>query len=146
MQKIKINSLKILSNPQKTANQFEFHEKVNLITAADNNYGKSTLAKLLMWAFGCETAMVSIWKLQDCQTIIEFANDSKTYSILRSKSLKTIKDENNSKFEFTHISGDYAKKMAEILSFKALLPNKSESDIETPPPAYFFLPFYIDQK
>jgi len=60
MQKIKINSLKILSNPQKTANQFEFHEKVNLITAADNNFGKSTLAKLLMWAFGCGMTWLEI--------------------------------------------------------------------------------------
>lgn len=146
MQKIKINSLKILSNPQKTANQFEFHEKVNLITAADNNYGKSTLAKLLMWAFGCDPVTDTIWRGQDCQTIIEFTIDSKAYSILRYKSLITIKDDTGTKSEFTRISGDYAKKIAEILSFKALLPNKSESDIETPPPAYFFLPFYIDQK
>lgn len=146
MQKIKINSLKILSNPQKTGNQFKFHEKLNLITAADNSVGKSTLVKLLMWAFGCDPTMDTTWKAQDCQTIISFSIDTITYEIFRYKNLITLKDSTGTKFEFTHISGDYSKKMAEILSFKALLPNKNESAIETPPPAYFFLPFYIDQK
>lgn len=32
------------------------------------------------------------------------------------------------------------------MEFKALLPNRSTGLMETPPPAFYFLPFYIDQK
>ena len=48
--------------------------------------------------------------------------------------------------QFDKITGGYAMKFAELLSFKALLPNRATGMLETPPPAYYFLPFYIDQK
>lgn len=47
MPNLKFKRLLILSNSTKSANQFEFSETLNLITAADNSVGKSTLVKLL---------------------------------------------------------------------------------------------------
>lgn len=55
---------------------------------------------------------------------------------------------NNGPWEkFPKITGAYSEAFAEIVGFKALLPNRNDTtDLETPPPAFYFLPFYIDQQ
>lgn len=145
MPNLVFHNLRLLSNPTSTANQFEFHEKLNLITAQDNSVGKSTLVKLLLWAFGCEPAMDTTWAAQDCMAILDFTIDTTRFQVLRQKDLITLKEQSGVKHEFHKITGDYAFTIADLLGFKALLPNRA-NDVETPPPAYYFLPFYIDQK
>ncbi|WP_258315234.1 hypothetical protein [Klebsiella variicola] len=46
---------------------------------------------------------------------------------------------------YTHITGDFSKDLSDLVNFKMKLPNRSDGSLETPPPAYYFLPFYIDQ-
>lgn len=146
MQNLKFIQLLILSNSAKSANQFKFSKTINLITAKDNSVGKSTLLKLLFWGLGCEPEFDTVWKNQDCKTIVEFEISNNRYKIKRYKNEISIKTNNASYVNFQKITGDYSIKLAEILNFKALLPNQATSLQETPPPAFYFLPFYIDQK
>ncbi|BBI60515.1 hypothetical protein HSBAA_18210 [Vreelandella sulfidaeris] len=37
-------------------------------------------------------------------------------------------------------------KISEIVNFNALLPVRNKDEVVIPPPAFYFLPFYIDQK
>lgn len=49
--------------------------------------------------------------------------------------------------KFPKITGAYSEAFAEIVGFQALLPNRSDATkLETPPPAFYFLPFYVDQQ
>jgi len=146
MQNLKFIQLLILSNSTKSANQFKFSKTINLITAKDNSVGKSTLLKLLFWGLGCEPEFDTVWKNQDCKTIVEFEISNNRYKIKRYKNEISIKVSNASYINFQKITGDYSIKLAEILNFKALLPNQATNLQETPPPAFYFLPFYIDQK
>lgn len=59
-----------------------------------------------------------------------------------------LKEENKEILNYTNIGGDYSKKFAELVDFKVLLPKRgsNETELITPPPAYYFLPFYMDQK
>ncbi len=116
------------------------------MTASDNSVGKSTLLKLLFWGLGCEPELDTAWKAQDSKTIVDFEIDLKKYRVKRYKNQIYIREENSDYEEFQKITGDYSKKFAEIVGFNALLPNQSSNLLETPPPAYYFLPFYIDQK
>jgi hypothetical protein len=146
MQNLKFIQMLLLSNSQKAANQFKFSKTLNLITAQDNSVGKSTLLKLLFWGFGCEPEFDTTWKAQDSKTIIEFEISSIIYKVKRYKNQISLKISNNPYTEYSKITGEYSIKLAEILNFKALLPNQHTKSLETPPPAYYFLPFYIDQK
>jgi len=144
MPNLRFRQLLVISNSAKSANQFQF-QKLTLITANNNSVGKSTLAKLLFWGFGCETEFDTTWKGFDCSTIIKFTIDEKELEIKRYKNNISLK-ENGVITNFPKITGDFSNKFADLVGFKALLPNQSTGELETPPPAYYFLPFYIDQK
>ena len=145
MPNLKFRQLLILSNSAKSANQYQF-KRLNLITADDeNSVGKSTLAKLLFWGLGCEPDLDTTWNSLDCSTIVIFTIGDKEFEIKRYKNSISLREEGI----ITHypkITGDFSQKFADLVGFKALLPNQKTSELETPPPAYYFLPFYIDQK
>ncbi|TCC99541.1 coiled-coil domain-containing protein [Pedobacter hiemivivus] len=146
MQSLKFERLLVLSDSNKSANRFQFSPRLNLITAKDNSVGKSTLAKLLFWALGCPPVLDTKWADQDSKTIIDFKIGEQKYSIKRYKNLMELKVGNELPIKFDKITGEYSEKMAKLLNFKVLLPNKSSRVLEVPSPAYYFLPFYIDQK
>jgi hypothetical protein len=146
MKNLRFVQLLLLSNSSKSANQFKFSKTFNLITAKDNSVDKSTLLKLLFWGLGCEPDLDTAWKNQDCKTIVDFEIGEQKYSIRRYKNEIAIKINQTAYEEFNKITGNFSIKISEILNFKALLPNQSTNLQETPPPAFYFLPFYIDQK
>lgn len=146
MQNLKFNQLLVLSNSEKSANVFQFQERLNLITANDNNVGKSTLVKLLFWALGCEPVFDTTWNNLDCSAIVKFTVDKKNYSVCRYKNMVKLREGNLPVLIYTKITGEYAERFSEIVDFKALLGNRDNSALEVPPPAYYFLPYYIDQK
>ena len=145
MKNLQFKQLLLLSDTQKKANQFLFQKRFNLITADDNSVGKSTLAKLLLWTFGCEPDFDSTWKSTDCKCLVDFSIDGTNYKILRYQNFISLKEENKEILNYTNIGGDYSKKFAELVDFKVLLPKRgsNETELITPPPAYYFLPFYI---
>lgn len=146
MRNLKFTQLLVLSTSNNSANQFRFSPSLNLITSKDNSAGKSTVVKLLFWGLGCEPELDHAWKSLDCKTLVEFQIGSKSYSVKRYKNSISIKDGINDYQSFTKITGEYSKVFADIVGFKALLPNRESEDLEVPPPSYYFLPFYIDQK
>jgi len=146
MPNLKFKQLLILSNSTETANLFEFNEKLNLIVAVDNSVGKSTLVKLLFWGLGCEPELDSKWNSTDSKTLVVFSVDDVEYSVKRYKNQISIKEQSSDYVDYEKVGGDYSQRMADILGFKALLPNRKTGLMQTPPPAFYFLPFYIDQK
>ena len=145
MQSLKFNRLLVLSNSQKAANQFVFSKTRNLITADDNSVGKSTLVKLLFWGVGCDPSFDSTWKSLDCKTLVEFQIGKDIYVIKRHKNFVSLKINDSDYDNYEKITGDFSIRMADILGFKVRLKSHS-GKLETPPPVYYFLPFYIDQK
>ena len=147
MRNLKYNQLHVLSDSLKAGNQFNLSPKLNLIKAEDNDVGKSTLVKLIFWAFGCEPFFDTTWQNTDSKVILEFTVDSKKYEVHRYKDIIDFHDINNSqKTKYTKITGEYSKLINELVGFRAMLPNRSSEELESPPPAYYFSPFYIDQK
>lgn len=146
MSSLKFKQLQILSHTQKSGNLFKFKEGLNLITALDNSVGKSTLAKLLYWGVGCDPVLDSKWKALECKTIVDFEIDGQAYRVMRSGNAVTFKHGDSDSIKFNKISGAYAEMISGVLGFHALLPNQKTKVLEVPPPAYYFLPFYIDQK
>lgn len=142
----------ILSDTQKSANQFKFNEKYNLITGGiDHSAGKSSLVKALLWAVGCTPHDIpSSWKELDCKILVECGIGDNNFTFYRYNNIIKFNINGGEYQKFTKITGEYSSEFSKIVGFSALLPqrpnNEDEPILETPPPAYYFLPFYIDQK
>lgn len=146
MKNLRFKRLVLVSDTTRSANQFTFQNRFNLITGKNNSIGKSSLVKSIFWALGCEPEFDETWKQLDCKGLLEFSVGNNDYTVIRINNGIFFSDGNGEFYRFGNVTGDYAKVFSNLVSFKALLPNRADDPIlETPPPAYYFLPFYIDQ-
>jgi len=139
--------LVVASDTLKSANQFTFQPRFNLITANDNSFGKSTLAKLLFWTLGADPELDFTWDSFDVRALVDFSVGTDIYQAGRYGNTMFLRRQNDQWERFPKITGDYSEAFAEIVGFGALLPNRNDATrLETPPPAFYFLPFYVDQR
>lgn len=96
---------------------------------------------------GCAPNLDNTWKSLDIKSLLIFNIGDEEYSISRYSNQIFFKQPNQSWQVFDKISGPYSELFAQIMKFHVLLPNRTQTTkLETPPPSYYFLPFYIDQK
>jgi len=150
MKNLRFKQLELISNSRKSGSQFKFQEKLNLITGNDNDIGKSSLVKSIFWVLGCEPYFDDDWKSVDCKGILDFSIGEDLFSVARYKDVIYLKEGAGSFVKYTKTTGDYAAKFAKLVNFSALLPSRAKGEevarLQVPPPAYYFLPYYLDQK
>ncbi|MFV8194475.1 hypothetical protein [Acinetobacter soli] len=145
MREFKLSKIWILSNIEKSGNVFTFEPQINLIMSKDeNSVGKSSLVKTLLWTFGCEPYFDSAWSTLDISSKIEFSIDNNEYIIFRNRNNYLI--ENNGESYFFNDFKKYVDFFCNIVNFFPMLENRKTKILELPSPAYYFIPFYIDQK
>lgn len=145
MRNLQFQRLVLISDSKKLANQFEFPKRLNLVTGNDNSIGKSTLVKNLFWALGCDPEFDEEWKTNDIKAILYFTVDNILYIASRYHDSITFGKVGSHLKKYPKISGEYSQTFSDIVNFDLKLANRSDN-LECPPPAYYFLPFYIDQK
>ncbi|MGF1723898.1 hypothetical protein [Photobacterium nomapromontoriensis] len=145
MKGLQFQRLVLLSDSKRLANQFVFPKRLNLVTGNDNSIGKSTLVKNLFWALGCDPHFDQDWKSNDVKSILYFKINSTEYIVSRYQNTISFGKLDAQLQNFTKITGEFSRIFAEITSFDLLLANK-QNGLDCPPPAFYFLPFYIDQK
>lgn len=139
-----LKKLTILATTEKLGNQFTFGTGINLITSSKNSVGKSSLIKSILSSFGAEPFYDKKWNNLQCNYLIEFCIEGKIYQIARLKNEYYLSDDNN-KYHYENFK-DYSKKISEILNFNPILKTRSAEYVyDIAPPAYYFIPFYIDQ-
>ncbi|WP_421322983.1 hypothetical protein [Aeromonas veronii] len=142
MKGLQFQRLILVSDSKKLANQFEFPKRLNLITGKDNSIGKSTLVKNIFWALGCEPALDEEWKSNDVKALLHFSIDGVNHYVARHQNIIVLDS-----IRYNSIGGDYSEALAQLVKFKLKLPNRDDdTELQTPPPAFYFLPFYIDQR
>lgn len=141
MKGLRFQRLVLISDSKRLANQFEFPKRLSLITGKDNSIGKSTLVKNIFWALGCEPSLDEEWKSNDVKALLYFNINGSDHYVARYQNTIIL----NGK-KFNSVSGGYSEAFAELVGFRLKLPNRNdETELEVPPPAFYFLPFYIDQ-
>lgn len=147
MKEMYFNRITIISKTAKTAAQFDFSKSYNLILSKQkNSVGKSSLVKNIFWCFGCEPQFDDKWKSLDCRVILDFEVKGKPYQIARHGSRFILKIGEAEHKVFTATGGEFSTEILGLFEFDALLAVRDKDEVVTPPPAYYFLPFYIDQK
>lgn len=145
MKGLQFQRLVLLSDSKKSANQFEFPKRFNLVTGKDNSIGKSTLVKSLYWAIGCDPKFDKEWKSNDVKTILYFKINQQEYVVSRYVDGIYFGKKDTPLQFYSKITGQFAIDFAREVGFDLLLASK-KNNLECPPPAFYFLPFYIDQE
>ena len=145
MQNLELLEILLVSHKEKRAKKIDFHPSATVIQGA-NDTGKSSIIKSIYHTFGADPWNIdSRWISADISSLIKFAINGIDYSIFRQgRSFSLFSSENELMGTFSSVSRELAPKLAGLFDFKLkLVDRKGES--KTPPPAYLFLPFYIDQ-
>lgn len=145
MKRLRFESLELLSLRERKARRIEFHPSMTVILGA-NDVGKSSVIKSLYWAFGASPAITHpTWAAANVKALVTFAVDDIRYQIVRDHDVIGVFNEDGQPLLVTsQITKELAPFLADLLDFKLVLTSR-KGEPEIPPPAYAFLPFYIDQ-
>ncbi len=109
-----------------------------------NHTGKSTLLRMLFYAFGCKTrALGAEW---DPRTVVAvtFSTGEARYTILRRGGVFSLFDSAGTLLWVTDDSGELRSRFSALTAF--VLPMMTQQgDVKQARPPFFFLPSYIDQ-
>lgn len=139
----------ILSKAEKQARKVSFKPTINLLTG-ENNVGKSTLLKSLYYTLGADTPQLqnSRWKKSRPIYCLRIGLRGKDYYIVRDEKYFGVFDaERELISRHTGISTEtgIAHFINPLLNFRIELERKGDSQLGPAGPAFYFLPFYIDQ-
>ena len=145
MKEVYFKGLIIADLQNHTARVQSFEKGLNVVTSADNHVGKSSLLKSLYYTLGAEVDFDSVWDRQSKLYIATISVDELEYRVIRFlKRFAVFKD--NILLKITEsVSKELAPLLGEIFDFAVYLPNKGTGKVEMAPPAFTFMPYYIDQ-
>jgi uncharacterized coiled-coil DUF342 family protein len=145
MKKLELHALHLMSRREKTARTIRFHPKTTVIRGS-NDTGKSSVIKSIYWCFGADPAASNkVWDTLDICGAIDFSVDGIGYKIVRHKRQFGLFSTDGQRLAtFSGVTRELGPYLSKIFDF-GLLMNDREGNPATPPPAYYLLPFYIDQ-
>lgn len=149
MRKLIFKNIWILSKAEKKGISLSLSPNVNLLTG-ENDVGKSTLVKSLYHCLGADTPQLnnSVWKKANPIYCVHVEITGESFYILRDEKYFGVFDANRN-FVSRHIGITGEKGFAHFinprLGFNIELERQADSKLGLAGPAFYFLPFYVDQ-
>ena len=149
MKKLIFRELRILSKAEKKAIGLNLSPDVNLLIG-ENDVGKSTLVKSFYYCLGADTPQLnnSLWKKANPIYCAKIEIGGTPYYIVRDEKYFGVFDDNRKLVSrHTGITGEtgIAHFINVLLGFNIQLERQANSKLGLAGPAFYFLPFYIDQ-
>lgn len=129
----------------RTARFQEFSKGFNVVTSQDNHVGKSSLLKSLYYTLGTEVDYDPVWDKRTKLYAVTICVNGIDYRVARFQKSFVVFKGTELILMTRSVSHDLAKMYEELFSFAVYLPNKETKKIEMAPPAFSFMPYYIDQ-
>ncbi|WP_302944123.1 hypothetical protein [uncultured Veillonella sp.] len=145
MKEMYFDNILIADIVEKTAHFHKFEKGFNVVTSQDNHVGKSSLLKSLYFAMGAEVDFDNVWNKNTKLYVVEFYIDEIKFSMARWKKVFAFFRETELILTTKSVSRELARKFEKIFSFAVYMANKKTNKIELAPPAFTFMPYYIDQ-
>lgn len=140
------DSVILVDLTNKEARRIEFAPGKNMLTSDGNHYGKSVIMKSLYYTLGAEVYFPQPIKNLNYMTILNFILDESKYTVGRLKNMFVI-FKNGIFEEKYHSVSEFGEYLSELFRFDIELVGKDEGGTITKcPPAFFYLPYYIDQE
>lgn len=146
MKSLRFESLSLISMIERSAAKFNFHPRLTLVTGS-NHTGKSSLIKSLYWTLGAEPADVHpSWENLNLTSILKVLVDGRRefYFVRQGKSFQVYDEHKECLLQTTHVTKELGPFIAKLFGVELQLVTH-DGDMVVPPPAYIYLPFYIDQ-
>ena len=141
-----ISSITIVDLTNKQAKKVVFSPSKNLLTSDQNHLGKSVIMKSLYYTLGAEVFFPTPIKRINLFTYIDFSLNEHEYRVCRLKSTFTLYCDNTFISYYPSI-GEFEEALSELFNFEISLVGKDvNGTIIKCPPAFYFLPYYIDQE
>lgn len=145
MKEVYFQSILIADLQNNTARFQRFSKGFNVITSTDNHVGKSSLLKSLYYALGAEVGFDSVWDRNSKLYVATVCVNDEIYRIARYMKRFAVFHETKLLKITESVTKDLAQLLEEIFGFAIFLPNKITGKVEMAPPAFTFMPYYIDQ-
>lgn len=135
----------LVSHSERKARRIPFHQRATIING-ENETGKSSAIKTIFRTFGASPEGESPrWKAANIRSVVRFSVDDEQFSFLRYGDQFAVFDAKNKLLRtFESVTRDIAPFLSNLFGFRLRLPNRQHEFADLPP-AYFFLPFYMDQ-
>lgn len=144
MKNFQFNRLFLLSETSRKARIVNFEANANAIVGT-NHTGKSTIARSLFFAFGCNVRQFGNEWDKNAVTAVEFQIGNASYTMLRSGGIFTLFDAFDSVIWAVSDESELREKICGLLDFPLVLTANQTNEVRKARPAFFFIPFYIDQ-
>lgn len=140
------DSVILVDLTNKEAKKIEFAPGKNMLTSDGNHYGKSVIMKSLYYTLGAEVYFPQPIKNLNYMTILNFILDESKYTVGRLNNMFVL-FKNGIFEEKYHSVLEFGEYLSELFHFDIELVGKDEDGTITKcPPAFFYLPYYIDQE
>ncbi|MES9666264.1 hypothetical protein [Bacillus nitratireducens] len=146
MKNLIFKELKLISFKEKKAKKIIFDSEITVLYSDNlNKTGKSSIVKSLYNTLGAEVRFHDSWKNLEVVNILTFTLEDVEYTMVKNKNKYSLFNHHKKLIgSWDKVTEGLAPEIAKLLGYKLTLPNRSKKEV-IPPPAYFFLPFYIDQ-
>lgn len=123
-----------------------FEKGLNVITSTENHVGKSSVIKSLYDTLGAEVHFDTCWDKDSKITAVTIDVDDTEYRIVRFIRKFAVLKGDELLLLGESVTKQLAPKLAEIFNFSVFLAEKSGNKrVVQAPPAFTFMPYYIDQ-
>ena len=131
---------------KKTARFVSFEKGLNVITSSENHVGKSSVIKSLYYTLGAEVGFDDRWDKSSKITAVTIDVDGIEYQVVRFIRRFAIFKGAELILLSDSVTHQLAPKLAEIFGFSVYLAEKrGDKRVVQAPPAFTFMPYYIDQ-
>jgi ABC-type phosphate transport system auxiliary subunit len=146
MSELVFNEILLISQKEKKARKVEFDPRLTIILGK-NRTGKSSLLKSIPRAFSAVPEINhDSWNKASVSCLVKFTIANQQYSILQYGDYYSLFDESNNLLLATDsVTKSLGPYLAGLFAFGLKLKPRNSEELISPPPAYFFLPYYIDQ-
>lgn len=144
--KLIVSAITIVDLTNKEAKRISFGPGKNLLTSDKNHLGKSIIMKSIYYTLGAEVYYPTPITKVNLLTFIDFTLEGHHYRVARFKNTYTLYCDGSFVNRYSS-AGAFEEKLAEIFDLEINLVGKDEAGtIVRCPPAYYYLPYYVDQE
>jgi len=146
MAKVRFEHLYLSSSEERRALSVPL-DAPKVVIEGGNGFGKSAIIKSLYQTLGATPQKVDRrWTQANVSSCLFFRLDDRPLAAVRTLGTHALFDRDTNQVLFTgrRLVADWGPRLAELFGFRLTM-SDYQGEIITPPPAYMFAPFYVDQ-